>query len=121
MQKPDIARQSFIIVIHENAPGPGHDLRDYLLKQNVQKLLFIAHPLLNDRRNAKNPSRFELYRNGRCIRKERTRFVPSIPLISYLKDVPQTLYWGLQFGSYEYYVGLDPWNTISGLLLRLFG
>ena len=46
MKKVSLAKSNAVIVIHEETTGLAYDLRDYLLKQGIRELLFIAHPLL---------------------------------------------------------------------------
>ena len=55
MKKVSLAKSNAVIVIHEETTGLAYDLRDYLLKQGIRELLFIAHPLLYLKKNFKIP------------------------------------------------------------------
>lgn len=110
------------LVAHEATTGPVHDLRDFLLQQSVNKILFIAHPLLYIPQNYKNSSRYELYKNGKKI-KEKTAFHWKFPeLVLYLKDCLYTMQWIIQENrNTDIYVGYGNINAFAGVLLKKTG
>lgn len=111
--------QSVVIVIHESATGPGHDLRDYFIRRKVPHLLFIAHPLLNDPANRKRASRVEVYIDGVNVLKNHAPRIVLPGLLAYLKDIPLTVWWVYRFArGASLYVGLDSLNATAGILLR---
>lgn len=111
-----------IIVIHEAATGPGHDLKDYLLGKNVDDLLFIAHPLFFVKSSRKNSSYFELYKKGKLIKKHIGLHYNFPEIFLYIKDTIYTILWSFTIkGKIDLYVGLGNLNAIVGILLRFFG
>lgn len=116
--KPD----KIIIVLHEATTGPAHDLRDFLLKKGTKELLFIAHPLFYVKGKRKDPSRFELYKNGKLVKKGRSfRWVLPEYLL-YLKDLIYTLLWSQKFiGKSDYFFGVGNLNAFAGHVLRVIG
>lgn len=108
-----------VIVVHEATTGLVYDLRDYLLKQGVEKLLFISHPLIYLKDNLKKSSRYELYKAGKLI-KTKTAFhwVLPEPLL-YLKDFFYTIYWCLTVSrKCDIFLGINNLNAFSGCLLK---
>lgn len=108
-----------IIVIHEATTGLAYDLRDYLLKQSVQELLFISHPLIYLKENLKKSSKYELYRRGKLIKSKRAfHWILPEPFL-YLKDFFYTIFWCLRTGGkYNIFFGVDNLNAFSGCVLR---
>lgn len=109
-----------VIVIHEATTGLAYDLRDYLLKQDIQELLFISHPLIYLKENLKKSSRYELYKKNKLI-KTKTAFhwVLPAPLL-YLKDFFYTIFWCMTISrKYDIFFGVDNLNAFSGCVLRL--
>lgn len=111
-----------IIVIHEATTGPGHDLRDFLLKKNVKELLFIAHPLFYVKGTRKNSSRFELYKNGKLTQKGNSFRWVLPEYFLYLKDLIYTFLWSQKFiGKSDYFFGVGNLNAFAGHIIKLFG
>lgn len=108
-----------IIVFHEATSGLAYDLRDYLLKQGVEDLLFISHPLLYLKDSFKRSSRYERYKNGVVVKNGSAfHWVLPEPLL-YIKDVFYTLIWCILFGkNYNLFIGIGNLNAFSGCLLR---
>lgn len=111
-----------IIVLHEAGTGPGHDLRDYFLKQGIKELLFIAHPLLYMKETFQNSSRYELYRNGSLIRIHYAFHWVLPEFLLYIKDILYTIIWSMQIvGKSDVYVGIGNLNAFSGNILKVLG
>ena len=102
--------KSVVIVTHVYTTGPAQDLRDYLLKIGIKKLLFIGHPLFYDK--TLRGSGYELYKNGE-LKKEKYRKITKIPeLISYIKDALLNVIWSLLCGrKWDLYVGSDNFDS----------
>lgn len=111
-----------IIVIHEATTGPGHDLRDFLLKKNVKELLFIAHPLFYVKGTRKNSSRFELYKNGKLAKKGSSFYWVMPEFVLYFKDLIYTFLWSQKFiGRSDYFFGVGNLNAFAGHILKIIG
>lgn len=110
-----------VIVLHEATTGPAHDLRDYLLSQNVSELLFIAHPILFLKDGYKKSSRYEYYKSGKLIKTHDAHYWRGPEILLYVKDTVYTVYWCLKYGRFDYFFGVDNLNTFAGILLRFFG
>ena len=110
-----------LIVIHEGTTGPGHDLRDYLLQQKVEELLFISHPLLYLPENFKNSSRYELYKKGELVKsKNAFHWVLPEPFL-YIKDFLYTFFWSIIFiKKSDVFFGLGNLNAFTGWFLKFF-
>ena len=79
--------QSIVIVSHTMLYGAAHALRDYLLKKNVDRLLFISLPFY-EQRIAGSIS----YKKG-IIDKEIYVRRTSFGVIDYLIDALQVILW----------------------------
>src|SRR3989338_1546357 len=120
--KTDWSHKKVVIIIHESTTGPGHDLRDYLLKQGVSRLLFIAHPLLYIAANFKNASRYELYKNGKLAKKHTGPYLLLPEYILYVKDTLVSLYWIIRhMGFHDLFVGVGNLDALLGVFLKLIG
>ena len=112
-----------IIAVHESIPvGPSHEIRTYLLERKIGKLIFITHPLTYLKEFYKESSTVSYYIDGKLKRKKIAfHWVLPEPLL-YVKDVLYTLYWCLKAErKYDFYVGVDPLNAFSGILLKKLG
>ncbi|MEK7502031.1 MAG: glycosyltransferase [Patescibacteria group bacterium] len=120
MKKVSLAKSNAVIVIHEETTGLAYDLRDYLLKQGIRELLFIAHPLLYLKKNFKNSSRYEFYRDSKLV-KSHTAFHWILPEpLLYIKDFLYTVLWCMTIGSkYRLFFGVGNLNAFSGYVLKL--
>lgn len=118
-----IANKKIVIAVHEGMPvGAAYDLRRFLIERNVERLLFIAHPLTFEKDFYKSSSRYEMYGRGRITNKE-TSFHWRLPdAFLYIKDTLYTLIWSTKFDiKYDLFVGIDPLNALAGIILRFFG
>lgn len=112
--------KKILIATHVYATGPAQDLRDYLISQNVEELLFIGHPLFYDKKLS--GSGFEYYRSGKVTKEKYTSIKKEPEIFKYLKDVVLNVYWGIKFGKkWDLYIGSDNLNAFSGIILKWLG
>jgi glycosyltransferase involved in cell wall biosynthesis len=112
-----------IIVCHDAMFGPPHELRDYLLKHNIKRLLFIGH---QNRALADNPlksSYIEIYEDGALRYKHSAVEIHLPEIIAYVRDFIVTFYWSLCFskGTIQYFIGVGNLDALNGIILRFFG
>lgn len=109
-----------IIATHVYATGPAHDLRDYLLKNQIGELFFIGHPLFFDEKL--KGSGYELYQNGQKVEEKYSRIRKFPEIVSYLKDFSLDVFFSIQKRKgWNLYVGNDNLNAASGVLLKWLG
>jgi len=108
--------QKIVIVTHNMFYGVPHALRDYLLKKTINELIFIGHPLLDQRKSS-----LEVYDKGKQILKK--YIVQNVyGILSYLLDFFLTNYWIIrQKEKYDLFVGVDVLNALAGLSLKKLG
>lgn len=107
--------QSVIVVSHVYATGPAQELEKYL-KERSRKLLFIGHPF----KYAKDTRSFyNIYKEGRLLKKHKTIKWNFPELITYVKDFLYTMIWSIViFDRADTYIGINNLNAFAGLLLR---
>lgn len=117
-----LKQKNAVIVIHEATSGLAYDLRDYLLRQGITELLFIAHPLLYLKENFKNSSRCEIYKNGKLVKNNNTPHWILPESLLYVKDVFYTVIWNFtKISKSNIFFGVGNLNAFSGLILRFMG
>lgn len=108
--------QKIAIVTHDMFYGVPHALRDYILDKKAKELLFISHPLVEQRRSS-----VVLYRKGRLI-SQRYITQPIHGIFSYILDFLLTIYWVIkQKDKFNMLIAIDPLNAMSGLILKKLG
>lgn len=96
--------------------GAPHALRDYLLKKNISKLLFISLPFY-EQRIASSTN----YKKGR-IAEEIFVKRADFGIIDYVVDVLQVVWWVYkQKDKFSLFVGVNPINCMVGLFFRKIG
>ncbi len=112
--------KKIVIATHVYTTGPAQDLKEYLLNNRINKLLFIGHPLFYNKKL--RGSGFELYENG-ALKSEKYQEIKKIPeLLSYLKDFILSIFYVLKTREkWDLYVGSDNLNALSGVMLKLLG
>lgn len=107
--------QNVIIVTHELFYGAAQALRDYLVKHRISQLLYISHPLRQE-----NPyTNMQWIKKGRISQKLKTKRAVEIPVLQYLTDFWLTVSSiRREQKEYEVYIGVNPLNALSGLLLK---
>lgn len=123
MKFRDFSRYTAVIVCHDVMFGPPHELRDYLIRHKIGRIVFIGHRNRALPENNIRRSYCTTYRNGL---KTQTVYAPDISglpeFIAYAIDCLWTLYWVLKFSrTADYYFGLGNMNACVGLLLKFVG
>lgn len=109
------------IVTHEATTGPAHDLRDFLTGR-VDRLLFIAHPLLFIPSNFKKSSYWQFYKGSRKTREGKAFHWILPELVLYIKDVVYSLFWVMtKIGRTDLFLGVGNINAVVGVLLKRLG
>lgn len=113
----DLSKKRIAIISHVYSPGPAHELEAYL-KDKVEELYFIAHPLdfVKDR-----PSIYKGYKKGQLIFEKKGRVWAWLGLGIYLKDMVANIWWGLTLPRLDLIIALDNINATSALWLRSLG
>jgi hypothetical protein len=60
-----LENKNVVIATHVFATGPAQDLKEFLLLNKINKLLFVGHPLFYDIKL--NGSGYEIYKQGKKI------------------------------------------------------
>lgn len=108
--------ESIVIVSHTMLYGAAHALRDYLLKKNVDRLLFISLPFY-EQRIASSTS----YKKG-IIGEEISIRRVSFGVVDYLIDVLQVIQWIYRRkDKFSLFIGINPINCVIGLFFRKIG
>ena len=113
--------KSFVISTHVFATGPAQDLKEFLLKEGADKILFIGHPLFHDTRL--KGSGYEYYEKGEKV-KEYYQKLPGrkVNLLDYLFHTIRSVWWVLKSGvKFDLYVGSDDVNATAGVILKKLG
>lgn len=122
--KKKLKNLKVVIVAHEfNVHGGLADnLKEFFLKNNVGTLLFISHPLLDEKEWHKNTSRYYYYKNN-TLKQAKTAFHYRLPdVFLYGKDILLTIYWSVMKSRiYDLFIGYDPLNALAGLILKKVG
>lgn len=114
-----LAKKKIVIVFHEATTGLAYDLRDYLLKKEIEELLFISHPLLYLKENFKKSSWYEYYKDGKIVKKGNAFHWVLPEYFLYIKDILYTLLWCFSIGrSFDIYIGIGNLNAFTGCILR---
>lgn len=108
--------ESVIIVSHTMLYGAIHALRDFLLKKNINRLLFISLPFY-DQRIASSTS----YKKG-ILDSETSVKRLNFGIIDYLIDALQVILWVYkEKGKFSLFIGVNPINCVIGLFFRKIG
>ena len=116
--KLDLTNKKVAIVSHIYATGPTHALENYLIGK-VKKLIFIGHPFVfaKDTR-----SHMRVYKDRK--KKFVNTYLPlKVPnqLFSLIKDNIFTVYWIIENGPVDVYIGADCFNGSVGIFLKKIG
>lgn len=111
-----------VVVAHESSIGPPQELKNFLLRKKINNLLYIAHPLIYLKEHYKDSSRYSWYTNGKMI-KTYAGFHWEFPeAFLYIKDVLYTVIWCFkERNSFDIFIGADPLNAFSGIILKSLG
>jgi hypothetical protein len=111
-----IEDKKVIIVAHYLLYGAGHALRDYLLSKKVQLISCIFLPLASQR-NVFITS----HKRQKLSFTQTTDRSRHLGIFDYFIDIVTVIAFVLKQRPYDLYVGYDPLNCVSGLLLRRMG
>lgn len=117
MQSAITAYSRVIITTHELYYGAPQALRDYLVGKHGKELVYLSHPILPEN----TTSQKAIYKEGNLYHS--SSFVrPSGNAWWFGVDFFTTIVWVIRLcGTYDVYIGVDPLNCLSGLVLRSLG
>lgn len=113
-----------VIVCHDSMPGPPHEtLRDYLLKEHIQSLLFIGHKNRYVQGNPIQESYCKLFIDGKKVKDIRAAQFHGSEYVQYIRDFLLTVYWVIRYTPkrVHFFIGLANMNALAGLLLKMTG
>jgi glycosyltransferase involved in cell wall biosynthesis len=114
----DLSMLSFLVVSHVAFTGHAQELKSFLKKQ-AEKLVFIGHPFSYA---LQNESIAEFYEKNMLKSELRTPKIGISEIFLYLKDFFTTFYFIFRLKvKVNIYVGVDPLNTLVGLVLKRLG
>lgn len=106
---------NIVIVTHVFATGPAQELDEYL-RNKVHTLMFIGHPFYYA---TDVKSFYNVYNHGESTEEKKARALKLPEPILYIKDVIYTFFWITKLREhFNIYIGADPLNAFSGLLLK---
>lgn len=106
-----------VISTHEMLYGAPHALRDYFLQKNIAQLVYIGHPLVEQRNSS-----FEQYKNNKLIKSASINRTQVLGVFDYVIDFFLTIKWVYFLSNKQHlFVGVDPLNCLAGLVLKKIG
>lgn len=113
-------KSKIIIATHVYTTGASQDLKEYLINNKIDKLFFIGHPLFFNPQL--NGSGYEIYKNGKLIRKKYQKIKKIPEIISYFKAIWLNIYWVIiSKDKYDLFIGSDNLNALTGIILKWLG
>lgn len=115
-----IKESKFVIYSHYSATGATEELRDWLIKEKVKEVVYIAFPFSQSESKS---VRVGIYREGELVyfKKSLFRFKKPAPL-SYIKDYIYGIKYGKKFAEgADFFFGGDNLLTLAGINLRKKG
>lgn len=110
--------QHIIIVTHTFFYGASEALRDYLVAQKNESLIYLAHPLLSENSNY-TVKRFTF---GEAMYEKIIKRSVAGSIGSYIRDMWMTFVTCFVFPKHPYvYIGINPLNACVGIVLRACG
>lgn len=111
--------KTFIVSTHYLIYSASQALRDFLLQQKVEKLLYISHPLPSVNPSEKERSYSELSSRGKInIREVGQKRFNSL-LLTVFYEMFLTIKWVFNTSEkYDVYIGVDNLNALQGLILK---
>ena len=118
MQRRLNTPQQVIIVTHTLFYGASEALRDYLISQKIQSLIYIGHPLLAEN-STYTVKRFTF---GEALYEKVIKRTIAGSIGSYIRDMWTTFVTCFVLPKHPYvYIGVNPLNACVGILLRACG
>jgi glycosyltransferase involved in cell wall biosynthesis len=109
-----------VVATHVYTTGPAQDLRDYLIKEKVEDLLYIGHPLFYSPKL--EGSGYSRYKKGNSVSNSFGSIKKSPDFLAYTKAIFLNIWYVLvNKGKWDLYVGSNNLNTLSGVLLKWVG
>lgn len=113
----ELKDKKIVIATHVYTTGPSQDMRDYLVDKDINKVMFIGHPLFFDKKL--NGSGYEFYEKGELIKERYTAIKKRPALWNYVKDVFLTVLWVARSNEdWDLFVGSDNLNAFAGVILK---
>lgn len=111
---------SVVIATHVYATGPAQDLKQFLINEKINRLLFLTHPLWLEPHL--KGSGYEYYEHGQLQQQVHSPLRKLPTLITYLKDAILNVFFVIRQGrGWDLYIGCNNLNAFSGLVLRRLG
>jgi glycosyltransferase involved in cell wall biosynthesis len=111
----ELKRLNAVIVTHVFVTGPPQELAEYL-KDKVAFLMFIGHPFYY---NAHLGSFYFKYSSAELFIKKKAKALNLPETTLYIKDFIYTFMWVISSKrKFDLYIGADPLNALSGILLK---
>ncbi len=109
-----IVYKTVVISTHQMLYGAPDALRDYFLQRKINQLVYIGHPLVEQR-----VSFFDSYKNTSLVSSYRIKRTFILGSIDYVIDFFLSFIW-IYFlpNKQNLFVGVDPLNCLVGLLLK---
>ena len=109
--------RKIIIYAHFAGNGNTEELRDWLIRQQVRELIYIAFPFGDC---SDSSIRLSRYLNGQLAAERCSAIRFKSPfMLSYIKDFLYGLFWGVRYGkNSDGFFGGDNLLSLCGLLLR---
>src|SRR3989344_7997919 len=113
----NIREYNIILVTHFLIYSASQALRDYLLKQKANSLLYISHPLPQIDASEKDYSFVEDYRKGQLVLKRTFHKKFQGLLLPVFLHFLLNIYWSIKSKKHiDIYIGIDNVNALSGIL-----
>ncbi|HSX39321.1 MAG TPA: NAD-dependent epimerase/dehydratase family protein [Candidatus Saccharimonadales bacterium] len=117
--KTGIEDMSIAIVTHEFFKGSGQELKDFLIKNKVNMIRYVAHIFFYAKDSY---SYVEDYESGKLIKKTKSIKLPKNEFLYYFRDAFYTLkFFLLSDKKFDLYVGVNSFNAMFGILLKKLG
>ena len=109
-----IVNKTFVIVTHYMLYGASQALRDFLIKKKTKEVIFIGHPLLNEKTTI-----IKSYLEGQENKIKKIKRFLFLGLVNYIFDFFITiLYLMLSNKRTDLYIGVNPLNCFAGIFLK---
>lgn len=115
-----LLNKKIVIVSHRSLPlGPAYELKNYLMEKKVLEVLYVTHPLFNMKEFYRNTSEIQIHQKGKLVFQKKAFHWQLPDFMLYVKDFLYTLFWIIgRKKTYDLFIGLDPLNASSGIVLK---
>lgn len=109
--------QNVVISTHQMLYGAPHALRDYFLQKKIHQLVYIGHPLVEQR-----VSSLHYYKSNTIISSHHITRSLVLGPFDYIIDFFLSFVWTYFLPNKQnLFVGVDPLNCFTGLILKKLG